>query len=334
MKLAAVFSDHAVLQRDVPIPVWGWTKPRAQVKAKLGKVSAETRSGADGRFLLRLPPLPSGGPFELEVAAAGKTVRVRDVLIGEVWIASGQSNMELPMRRVSWVYPDEIAQANYPGIRYFEVPKKYNFNAPQADLSSGQWVSVDPQQVLSMSAVAYFFAKEIHQRYGVPVGIINASLGGSPIEAWLSEEALAGFPNYLNEGKRFRDSSLILSIQQADRQRTQNWYSELQQKDKGYAQPGKEWFRPVIDTQDWIKTQIPGYWNPQPLGKLCGTVWFRREIRIPDSLSGRSALLILGRIVDADSVFINGKFVGTTSYQYPPRRYPVPGNVGEDIDKK
>ena len=326
IRLPRLISNGMVLQRDMPITLWGWAAPGEKINIRLHKREANVVADQGGRWKATLMPLPAGGPYEMMFSGTNK-IEVNDVWIGDVWLCSGQSNMELPMRRVSWVYPDEISQANYPGIRYFEVPKKYNFNAPQADLSSGQWVSVDPQQVLSMSAVAYFFAKEIHQRYGVTVGIINASLGGSPIEAWLSEEALSGFPGYLNEGRRFRDSSLILSIQQADRQRTQEWYSELQQKDKGYAQPGKEWFLPDIDTKNWVRTSVPGYWNPQPLGKLCGTVWFRREIWIPDSLSGRTALLILGRIVDADSVFINGKFVGTTSYQYPPRRYPVPAGI-------
>ncbi|MGC8823670.1 MAG: sialate O-acetylesterase [Bacteroidales bacterium] len=323
VRLPRLISDGMVLQRDIPLRLWGWASPGEKVSIKLSDEVAQAVADNTGRWKVTLKPKQAGGPYELKVSGTN-TIIVHDVWVGDVWLCSGQSNMELPMRRVSWVYPEDIAQANYPRIRYFEVPKIYNFKAPQSDLPSGQWVSVTPQQVLSMSAVAYFFAREIHQHYGVPIGIINTSLGGSPIEAWLSEEALMAFPKYLNEGKRFRDSNLIQSIQQSDRLRIQQWYSTLQQKDSGYAQPGNAWYLNDIDTKGWNKMMIPQYWNPQPLGKTCGIVWFRRQIWLADSLSGKSALLILGRIVDADSVFVNGKFIGTTSYQYPPRRYAVP----------
>lgn len=326
VRLPRLISDGMVLQRDMPITLWGWATPGEKIIIRFGAEEKQVLTDKSGKWKVIIQPRPAGGPFELVVSGTN-TIVVRDVWIGDVWLCSGQSNMELPMRRVSWVYPEEIAQANYPQIRYFEVPKQYNFKAPQEELPSGQWVSVNPQQVLSMSAVAYFFAKGIYQKYGVPIGIINASLGGSPIEAWLSEEALTTFPNYLEEGKRFRDSALIASIQQSDRARTQQWYSELQRKDSGYLEPGRPWFLPNIDTKSWGKMTLPGYWNPMPLGKLCGVVWFRKTIQLPDSLAGKPALLILGRIVDADSVFVNGTFVGTTSYQYPPRRYAVPSGV-------
>lgn len=326
VRLPRLIGDGMVLQRDMPLTLWGWASPGEKISIKLLDEEVQAVADNSGRWKVVLKPRPAGGPYELTVSGTN-TIVVHDVWMGDVWLCSGQSNMELPMRRVSWVYPEEIAQANYPGIRYFEVPKQYNFNAPQMDLSSGQWVSVTPQQILSMSAVAYFFAREIHRYYGIPIGIINASLGGSPIEAWLSEEALAAFPKYLNEGKRFRDSNLIQSIQQADRLRIQHWYSTLQQKDSGYGRSENPWFLNDIDAQGWNKMNIPQYWNPHPLGKMCGIVWFRRQIWLPDSLSGKPALLILGRIVDADSVFVNGKFIGTTSYQYPPRRYVVPKDI-------
>ncbi|MCX7985532.1 MAG: beta galactosidase jelly roll domain-containing protein [Bacteroidales bacterium] len=323
IRLPKLLSDGMVLQREMPVVLWGWASPGEKVQVVISSEKVSTKADQSGRWKVSLSARKAGGPYKLVFRGSNEIV-LQDVWFGDVWLCSGQSNMELPMRRVSWVFPKEIEQANYPEIRYFEVPKKYNFDKPQVDLPTGKWISVNPQEVLNISAVAFFFATEIYKKYRIPIGIINASLGGSPIEAWLNEEDLKEFPKYLNEGIRFRDTALVRTIQENDRSRSAKWYAELQRKDKAYAIPGKEWFRQSIDLNGWQKTIVPGYWNPTPLGKLCGVVWFRKEIQIPDSLAHRPALLILGRIVDADSVFVNGKFVGTTSYQYPPRRYQIP----------
>jgi sialate O-acetylesterase len=232
--------------------------------------------------------------------------------------------MELQMKRVSPIYQTDIANSENTYIRQFVVPQKYNFNEPQKELVSGTWKSANPQNLPEFSAVAYFFAKELFETYKVPIGLINVSLGGSPAEAWLSEKALKKFPAYYQEAQTYKDSSLINQIEHQDRFRIRAWYSLLRQKDEGYKNPAKTWSDPSLNTSDWATMQIPGYWADTNLGAVNGVVWFRREIQIPASMAGQRAKLILGRIVDADSVFINGVLVGATSYQYPPRRYEIP----------
>jgi sialate O-acetylesterase len=248
-------------------------------------------------------------------------------MIGDVWICSGQSNMELTMERASPLYGDEITASENPYIRSFEVPDRYNFQTPQKDLSSGQWKKANPENVLSFSAVSYFFGKELYDKYKVPVGLINSALGGSPAEAWISEEGLKEFPTYYNEAQRFKDHSLIQQIQNEDSIRINEWYSRSRRNDAGYKNPGKPWYSLEFNPTDWSTMHIPGYWADESLGFVNGVVWFRKEIDVPTSLIGKQAQLNLGRIVDADSAFVNGIFVGTTTYQYPPRRYIIKSGI-------
>jgi len=258
---------------------------------------------------------------------ASNSITISDIMIGDVWVCSGQSNMELNMQRVSPLYGAEIAASENPYIRHFEVPDKYNFSSPQKDLPSGQWKKANPENVLSFSAVSYFFGKELYERYKVPVGLINSALGGSPAESWISEEGLKEFPEHYNEAQRFKDSTLIQHIQNEDRTRINKWYSQLRQNDQDYKNREKPWYSPEYNPSDWSTMKIPGYWANGSLGFVNGVVWFRKEISIPASMIGKPARLNLGRIIDADSTFVNGIFVGTTSYQYPPRRYDIPPTI-------
>jgi sialate O-acetylesterase len=258
---------------------------------------------------------------------AGNTLAIKDIMIGDVWLCSGQSNMELPVKRVSWVYEAEIAKSENPFIRHFAVPQKYDFNTPRNDLDSGKWQTADPKNVLSFSAVAYFFGTELYEKYRVPIGLINASLGGSPAECWLSEDALKEFPIHEKEAQRYKDQTVISQIEGQDKARIDVWYKLMRQRDEGHKDTLKPWYDPAVSTSDWNVMKVPGYWANGELGAVNGVVWFRKEVDIPASMVGQSARLILGRIVDADSVFVNGIFVGTTSYQYPPRRYDIPSNV-------
>ncbi len=322
IKLPRLISDGMVLQQGKSTKIWGWATPMEPIQVEFAGSSYNTITNANGEWHIALKTLQAGGPYPM-VLRGSNTITLSNILIGEVWLCSGQSNMELPMRRVSPVYGQDIANAENPNIRQFTVPQQYDFSTPHTDLTGGQWVSATPESVLAFSATAYFFAKEIYEKYKIPVGLIHASLGGSPAEAWISESTLQAFPDHLSEAKKFRDNALIQQIESGDRLRSQAWYNLLRQKDEGYQTPGKPWFDPALDDSDWKKRDIPGYW-PETGN---GVVWLRKELEIPAELSGQAARLNLGRIVDADSVFINGTFVGTTSYQYPPRWYSVPAGI-------
>lgn len=255
---------------------------------------------------------------------ASNSITLKNILIGDVWVCSGQSNMALPMERVKERYPDEIQQANYPAIRQFFLPTVYNFNNEQDDVPPGKWIAASPQTVMSFSAAAYFFARDLYNKYQVPIGLINASVGGSPAEAWLSEDALKAFPKYYAVLQQCKDSLYVDSIKKTDNTASAAWYKNVNDNDNGLRN-GMPWYDTAYKCNQWQTMQIPGYWgdNDAALKGVNGSVWFRKEIDIPADMAGKEAKLMLGRIVDMDIVYINGVQCGTTGYQYPPRRYMV-----------
>lgn len=331
VRLPRLINDGMVLQRNTPLAVWGWANPGESVVVEFKGKKYPAKADSDGKWLVKIAPQKAGGPFQMRVRGTNE-ILVSDIMIGEVWVCSGQSNMELKMRRVRPRYEKEMAAADNPAIRLFEVPQRFDFNTPQTDLRAGTWKALTPQTVPDFSAVAYFFAQNLYEKYHVPIGLINASLGGSPAEAWMSESALKTFPDLAAEAATFKDTVLIQNIERADRERAANWYTSLFQKDAGYVDPKGSWLQDTQDFSAWKTMQVPGYWSKTELGPVNGVVWFRKNIQAPASMSGKSAFLNLGCIVDADSAYLNGVLVGTTSYKYPPRWYQVPENVLKEGD--
>jgi sialate O-acetylesterase len=326
VRLPKLVSDGMVIQRNANVKIWGWADPAETISVRFIDSTYVTTANEKGEWSIVLRQYMAGGPYIMEIHA-NNDISVNDILIGDVWVCSGQSNMETTLSRVSVKYPDEIANSKNDYIRYFYVPQTYNFNDTQSDLPNGKWLYTNPENVPKFSAVAYFFAKEIYNKYKVPVGLINNALGGSPAEAWMSEEALKAFPNHYEEAQKFKDSVFINRIIQEDRTRVNTWYKLSWQKDEGNKDLMHKWCNPSLNTSDWAKIKVPGYWSGTDLNGINGVVWFRKEIQIPASLVGKEASLILGRIVDADSTFVNGTLVGSVSYQYPPRRYTVPAGI-------
>lgn len=321
VRLPRLLSDGVILQRDTAASIWGWADDGGSVKVYLdGELAGDTEA-VDGRWQVRIEPVGAGGPHELTVEGEN-SVTVRDLYFGDVWVASGQSNMELPMERVKEKYPEEIIAADYPRIRMFTVPRKYEFKRPLEDLDGGSWVPSTPSTVLDFSAVAYFFANEIHNHLRVPVGIISSSYGGSPAEGWMSEEALEQFPHYREIARRFGDDNYLQRLKAADKAAADAWYGKIDEADKG-LHGAKLWSAPDLDDSAWAEMSVPGFWSDTDPGPINGVVWFRRTFELPRSAEGMPAKLMLGRIVDADTTYINGTKVGTTTYQYPPRRYDI-----------
>ncbi len=323
VKLPRLISDGMVLQRNSDIKIWGWASKEEPISISFLGEKYNTVADSKGNWSVSLENLPVGGPFSMEISGSNKII-LNDIYIGDVWLASGQSNMELPMYRVAPLYSEEIATASNEAIRFFEVPKTYNFSEAKKELEGGEWKPVAANTIEQFSAVAYFFAKDLYEEYHIPIGIINSALGGSPAEAWISKESLKKFPEHYREALKFQDAAVIDSIEKADQTRSGKWYSEIQKKDTGLAQ---NWKAPDIDDSSWRTMNIPGYWADTELGPKNGVVWFRKNIHLPEDWEQQSAKLLLGRIVDADSVFVNGTFVGNTTYQYPPRRYEIPQGI-------
>ncbi|WGL18363.1 sialate O-acetylesterase [Microbulbifer bruguierae] len=324
--LPKLVSDGMVLQRGAPVKIWGWADAGEQVQVEFHGKEYNTETSDGGDWSITLAPLPAGGPHQMVIRGDNR-IALQDILIGDVWLASGQSNMEYPVNRIAHRFPREIAAVNNPRIRQFQVPQTYDFTTSREDFAGGQWLPATQQNIQNFSAVAYFFSAEIQSSQQVPIGIINSSLGGSPAEAWVSEQTLQQFPVHLAEKKKFEDGNLIEQIEREDRRRSDRWYASAAENDLGLQQGETPWYTPALDTSDWQQLQIPGYWSEQTGNDDNGIFWLRKSLTLPPSLAGKAALLELGRIVDADETWINGHKVGNTTYLYPRRRYGIPEGV-------
>ncbi len=326
LRLPALVSDNLILQRNAENKIWGWASPNESVKIVFPDETYQATANSDGEWsVLTKKHNYSPNAIQIEVVGNDTTIVLKNILFGDVWICSGQSNMELPIRRVLPLYKNEVDVHNS-NIRYFEVPKIYNFKVPQRDITGGEWKEVNPTNILDFSAVVYFFANHLYKNYEIPIGMINASVGGSPIESWMSEETLKDFPTYYNEMQRFKSDELIKEISETDKKNSDEWYSELYKKDIG-LHGDTPWYSTKYDRSDWESFSVPSYWSEKLSKRTIGVGWFYKEVEIPESLAGKAAFLNLGRIIDSDQAYINGKQVGATGYQYPPRWYDVPEGV-------
>ncbi len=323
VRLPKLVSDGMVLQRDTKVKIWGWATAGEKVSVHFLGAAYSSVAGPNGSWSVMLPELKAGGPHEMKIEGSNE-ITVRDILIGDVWICSGQSNMEFVMMSSSSIYGEEIAHAENKFIRQFTVPRKYTFAGDQQDVASGSWQSADPKTVLRFSAVTYFFAKDLYARYKIPIGLINASLGGSRAESWMSEEALKQFPNHFEEYQKYKDSAFIANVEREDRKRIAAWNTQARENDEGYKDAQGLWRKPDLNTATWDEMEVPGFWEKGKLGPVNGVVWFRKDFEVPNSMVGVEGKLHLGNIVDADSTFINGIFVGGVGNMYVPRKYNIP----------
>jgi sialate O-acetylesterase len=328
IRLPALVSDGMVLQRDTKLVIWGWASPGEKVQVKFNKktVSATTDSG--GNWKVELPPMKAGGPYTMEVKG-NNTIIINNILLGDVWFCSGQSNMVLNMERVKEKYPDDIASANFPEVRNFFIPTVSDVTSVHKELPTAKWVTSSPENVLGFGAVTFFFARSIFKEYRVPVGIINSSVGGTPIEAWISEEGLKNFPQVMLRIGKLRDTAYLNPILRIAGRKSGSIEKPVPgsgNADKGISGP-ISWFDLSYVPEGWQKYWLPGYWDDQGVRGLNGIVWFRKEIYLPESFTGKPAKLFLGRIVDADNVYVNGVLAGSITYQYPPRRYNLPAGL-------
>lgn len=320
VKLPKLISDSMVLQRDSKVNVWGWATANEKVIVKFNNKSYKTKADDSGKWRVVLPATNAGGPHTIIITGKNK-ITLKEILFGDVWFCSGQSNMVHQMNIHDVTYAKEIAEANYPQIRQFLIPTLSNLKGPQNDLPAGSWKPAVGEDVRPFSAVAYFFAKKLFERYKVPIGIINASVGGTPIESWTSEQGLKDFSTLTATIQKNKDTAYI----SAQKNRPQVNTSR-QQSDMGLSGKTK-WYELSYIPKGWRNIAIPGYWEDQGIKDLNGVVWYRKEIDVPESMTGKPAKVFLGRIVDADILFINGKQVGATTYQYPQRRYTVPDDL-------
>lgn len=323
VRLPSILTDGMVLQRGEPITVWGWADPGEEVPVLWQENEYRTRADAEGRWEVRLPECTAGGPYTMTVADKV----LKDILIGDVFLCTGQSNMELPIRRVTDMFAEEVASYENPMIRQYIVPDTYNFIAPQEDTPESQWKGCTQENVMEFSALGYFYAKEIYASTGVPVGIVNCCWGGTPVQAWTSEESLKDYPKYINEKRLYEDPGYCQRIKKLEGENFHRWNSTLFAGDPG-MQEAVRWYEYGLDDSGWKEVDMFSRdWGNDGVRPAAGSHWLRKDVDIPSGWAGKEAVIRLGCIVDADSVYVNGHFVGTTGYQYPPRIYRIPAGV-------
>ena len=325
VRLPQLVSDGMVLQRDAKIKIWGWASPGEKVKIKFNRHNFTITASANGQWSAILPAMKAGGPYAMDISGKNHII-INDILIGDVWFCSGQSNMVLPMERVKEKYPDVIDSANYPQIRNFFIATVSDVSKIYDDLPPGKWLAANPKNALNFGAASYFFAKQLYNKYHVPIGLINSSVGGTPIQAWISEDGLKNISQYADRLTILKDTAYLNNIQKKTAERKELDSRPVKLTDKGLTGHVK-WYDTTYVAQGWHRFWLPGYWADQGIHGLNGVVWFRKEINVPASMTGKPAKLFMGRIVDADYLYVNGMLSGSTSYQYPPRRYNLPAGL-------
>ncbi|MCD7726719.1 MAG: sialate O-acetylesterase [Clostridiales bacterium] len=353
MRLSDIFSDGMIFQRDKRLQIYGEAREGTKVQASLSGHTASAIADHRERFLLTLPAVPAGGPYEIAVKADDGTQAIlTDVYAGDVFLLAGQSNMELPVNRTLDLYREEVEASNYPLIRMFQLPKEPLFTEKRDILTQGEWICACYPELLGFSALGYFFAVQKYQHDGVAVGLVHAAVGGTHIEAFISEETLLkemvalriqgigrgerpgcscgknDSCKYCYEEKiaRNKDENYVNRTQRQDELRAQKWYDTLAKHDIGIA---RNWIQADWNQTDAdiMKIQVPGLWKNHILGNMNGSVWLKKVVNVPEEYVGHETELRLGTIVDGDQTYMNGTLVGCTEYQYPPRRYRIPAGV-------
>ena len=314
-----LFQSGMVVQRGKLIPVWGHADAGETVTVRFNKKVYQTTADADGRWRVDLPKMKAGGPYQLTV----NDQTIDNILVGDVWLLSGQSNIDVTIERVYPQYTQEIDNYENNEIRLFRVQNETSTHGVKEDIrhTNINWKPVNKQNAWLFSAAGYFLGKRMFQTNKVPQGIIVNSWGGTPIEAWISEDSLkADYPMLIKKLQMYQNDNYVRAQMQANGAANQQWESILNQTDPGYADV-------AVDETSWQQIDQNNWtWRGT------GSVWLRQHITIDKEHAGKPARLLLGTLFDRDVTYLNGKQIGQTGYQYPPRRYDIPEGMLKEGD--
>ena len=322
VRMPLLFSDGMVLQRNKAIPVWGWADANEKVEVHFNKQTKTITADASGKWMIKLDSEKAGGPFELTISGKNKIV-IKDVLVGEVWICSGQSNMEFQMYK-TMNSKTEMEDSNYPMIRHFGVAQDLS-GTPKADLKQGKWAVSNKENVKDFTAVGYFFAKKLYAELKIPIGIINTSWGGTCVETWTSREAF-------EKSNDFKD--MIASVPSVDMDAIFETYKKSLldniQKIQGFevTDVNENQFREFgFNDANWPEIKVPSLWENQQIGNIDGVVWMRKTIVLSAEQAKKEAVLYLSKVDDEDQTYVNGVQVGTNNIWETKRIYKIPAAV-------
>jgi sialate O-acetylesterase len=322
--LPKIFGDNMVLQRNKPIPVWGWADANETIVIQFNQQTKSVRADKNGHWMIKLDDEVAGGPYELFVKG-NNSIAFNNVLIGEVWICSGQSNMEMPIEGWGKInnYTQEIKNANYPQIRHIKIPNSIS-SIPEEDIKNGEWKICSPETAGDFTAVGYFFARELYNQLKIPVGLINTSWGGTHVETWTSREALENsdeFKNMIAGMPNLNLDSLAKVSKEAARKKIEALQGSFDNDDSG------KWKDIEIDNDSWPKMGLPGLWEDRQLADVDGVVWFRKTITLSAEDAGKAGILELAMIDDNDITYVNGVRAGSTDAWNVKRKYNVPAGI-------
>lgn len=322
VRMPLIFADGMVLQRNKPIPVWGWADANEKIVVHFNKQTQTVVADANGKWMVKLNSEKAGGPFVLSIKGENQ-IEIKEVLVGEVWICSGQSNMEFQMYKLP-DFESQKVQANSPMIRQFLVAQDLS-GTPKEELKHGKWTNANAENIKDFTAVGYFFAQKIYAELKVPIGIINTSWGGTCVETWTSREALTN-------NNEFKNS--VAHIPQVNMEAVFETYKKSLldniQKVQGFEvslNNENQFKTPDFNDSKWPEIKIPSLWENQQIGNIDGVVWMRKSIILTAQQAQQGAVLHLSKIDDEDITYVNGVQVGTNKLWDAPRKYTIPSGV-------
>lgn len=335
LRLPQLFQSGMVMQRGTEVPVWGWADAGERVSVQFKKKVFTTTADAAGRWELKLPAQKAGGPYTLLIKAGEQQVELTDVLFGDVWLCSGQSNIDVTIERVYPQYGQVIDDYSNDQIRMFRVQTDFDTHGPKKDIKPTpiNWKPVNKQNAWLFSAVGYFLGREMYEKTNVPQGIIVNSLGGTPIQAWLPADTLRRhFPEEWERTVFYQDDDMVRAMQRANMLAQNRWQRLLNESDPGLTEG---WTDRLFDDGEWeVKKAFytqrngrPGSTSLTSEQRYNGSLWARQYITVDEAHAGKPCQLLVGTLFDADQTYVNGREVGNTGYQYPPRRYTIPAGL-------
>ncbi len=323
---AAIFGDHAVLQRDQPVETWGKAVPGAIVTVKLGGQSVQATADSSGRWRARLAPMPAGGPYALSASSSDGATTLNDILVGDVFLCGGQSNMELAMANATNAPMDVTYSAN-PQIRFTNIPRDTSPVLQEEFRTAPQWQVAGAQTTGQASAVCYHMARTLHRQYKVPVGFVNASWGGSSIQSWISAASMRKLGTY-GEALDVVDAygADVAAGMRAEEKRQEAWWASVDPS----ARAQRAWANPEFDDSAWPGMELGARWSESPIASVSkhrGVVWFRAKVDLTAQQAEAATQLLLGQIATADTTWVNGVRVGASINWWSGRDYAVPKGV-------
>jgi sialate O-acetylesterase len=305
LKVAKIFSDHTVLQRDQPVKVWGWSTQNSEVNVQFANQNINATADNSGKWMATLNAMSANkNPQVLTIKSGTETVKFEDILIGDVWLCSGQSNMEWRLKDVNDAQA-EIAAANYPLIRHFKVPLELEFT-PQKDLNGGEWEVVTPETAAEFTAVGYFFARHLKNELDVPIGLLNSSWGGSQVESWISGDAIKSsevLGYYAETMPKSWDEDAKLTEQKLIKRIYKNVNIDVNKINEN------DYLNPTYDYDKWLNISVPGQWQWQGLPSFQGTVYLQKFVEVPEPFTNQVTDFSFGNNTGNFELIVNGKTV-------------------------